>query len=114
MDSYKVYIMVDDNGCITGINSSAFLKDAEGWIEIAHGVGDMFMYAQGNFLSKPIKNSFGIPVFKLVNGKIAEREAEEITADIRPPEKTALENRLERLETALNTIRELLAKLGIE
>ena len=34
MDEYLVYIRVDDAGRVVGINSSAFLADTEGWVEI--------------------------------------------------------------------------------
>lgn len=111
---FSVYVKVDDVGRVVDINSSMFLHDPEGWIEIAKGVGDVFQHAQGNFLPKPIFNSEGIPIYKMEMGELKERSEEEIRADIKPQEKSPLEKRLERIETMLNTITELLARLGMK
>ena len=111
---FTVFVKVDDGGRVVDINSSMFLHDPEGWIEIAKGVGDVFQHAQGNFLPKPIFNLNGIPIYKMEMGEIEERSAEEIQSDVKPPEKSPLEKRLERIETVLNTVTELLAKLGMK
>ena len=111
---FTVFVKVDEGGRVVDINSSMFLHNPDGWIEIARGVGDAFQHAQGNFLPKPIFNLNGIPIYKMEMGKIMERNAEEIRADIKPPEKSTLEKRIEKLETALNTITELLARLGMK
>ena len=37
--TYKVYVLSDAENNITAINSSAFLKDSGGWIEIDEGTG---------------------------------------------------------------------------
>lgn len=114
MQKYKVYVQVDDSGRIVAINSDAFINDLEGWLEIGEGFGDRFHHAQGNYLPKPIFTSEGIPVYKIVMGEIKERGAEEILADVKPPEKSALEKRLERLESAIDTVTKLLANIGIK
>lgn len=111
---FSVFVKVDDSGRIVDINSSMFLRDSTGWVEIAKGVGDVFQHAQGNFMPKPIYNLDGIPIYKMEMGEIKERSDEEIRADVKPQEKSSLEKRLEKLETALNTITELLAKLGMK
>ena len=110
---FSVYVKVDDAGRIIDINSSMFLKHTDGWIEIARGVGDAFQHAQGNFLQKPIFN-MGIPVYKMEKGEIKERSAEEINSDIKPAEKTEIEKRIDRVETMLNNITELITKITKE
>lgn len=114
MDEYKVYVRVDNDGRVVSINSSAFVLDTEGMVEIDHGPGDRYHHAQGNYLPGPLLDMRGICRYKMVDGALAERTAEEMEADVKPAEKSALENRLERVETALNTITELLAKLGMK
>ena len=111
---YTVYIRVDENGIITNINSDMFIKDFSGWIPIDSGNGYNFMHAQGNYLPGPLLDERGICRYKLQDGALVERPAEEMEADVKPKEKSALENRLEKVETALNTITDLLAKLGMK
>ena len=78
---YTVYIKIDDASRIIAINSSAFLPSTEGWIEIDSGLGDRYHHAQGNYLSKPLYEERGIPVYKYVDGEVLERTQEEIDAD---------------------------------
>ena len=111
---FTVFVKVDEGGRIIDINSSMFLLNPDGWIEIAKGVGDAFQHAQGNFMPKPIFNIDGIPVYKMEMGEIKERSVDEIQADVKPAEKSPLEKRLVRIETVLNTITEMLAKLGMK
>ena len=110
---YSVYVKLDENGCIIDINSSLFLKDPSGWVEVARGAGDRFQHAQGNFLPKALY-SMGIPVYKMEMGEIKERSAEEIRADIKPAEKTEIEKRIETIEKSVKVISDLLAKLGMK
>ena len=110
---FSVYVKLDENGRIIDINSSLFLKDPSGWVEVAQGVGDRFQHAQGNYLPKPIFN-MGIPAYKMEMGEIKERSAEEILADIKPPEKTEIEKRIETIEKTVKVISDLLAKLGMK
>ena len=111
---FAVFVKVDEGGRVVDINSSMFLQNTEGWVEIARGVGDAFQHAQGNFMPKPIFNIDGIPIYKMEMGEIEERNEDEIQADIKPAEKSPLEKRLVRIETVLNTITEMLAKLGMK
>lgn len=110
---FTVYVKVDENGRIIDINSSLFLKDPSGWVEVARGVGDKFQHAQGNFLPKALY-SMGIPVYKMEMGEIKERSEEEILADIKAPEKTEIEKRIETIEKSVKVISDLLAKLGMK
>ena len=114
MDEYLVYIRVDDAGRMVDINSSAFLTDTDGWMELDHGYGDRYHHAQGNYLPRTLVDDRGIYRYKLDGDTIRERTAEEMDADVKPAEKSVLEKRLEKIETSLNTITELVAKLGMK
>ena len=83
---YIVYVRTDSNGCITSVNSSAFLPKTTGWVQIDSGHGDRYHHAQGNYFSQPIIDNRGIYRYKLVNGKPVERTQEEMDADYVPPE----------------------------
>ena len=102
---YDVYVKPDEAGRITAINSSAFLSDTDGWVKIDHGVSDKFHHAQGNYFPKPIIDDRGVLRYKLVDGKPAERTAEEMDADYTPPEdKPTTEQRVDALETTTRSI----------
>ncbi len=79
---YKVFAKIDTNGCVIGINSDAFLQDINAWTQIDEGEGDKYHHAQGNYLSGPLATLEGIPRYKLDRGKVWERTAAEIQADI--------------------------------
>ena len=110
---FSVYVKLDENGRIIDINSNLFLNDLSGWVEVARGAGDSFQHAQGNYLPKPIFN-MGVPVYKMEMGEIKERSEEEIRADIKAPEKTEIEKRIETIEKSVKVISDLLAKLGVK
>ena len=82
MDSYIVYIRIDDQSRVLEINSSAFLADTEGWTQIDEGWGDKYHHAQGNYLDGPLYTEDGIPRYKLDRGRVVERTEEEIAADL--------------------------------
>jgi hypothetical protein len=79
MKPYIVYVKTDDAGRITAVNSSAFFRNADGWIEIDSGYGDRFHHAQGNYFPKPIMDDRGIkryqayPFVDAPPGEIIER-----------------------------------------
>lgn len=85
IDPYVVYVRIDDMDRIVSINSSAFLTDTNGWIEIDRGNGDKYHHAQGNYLPMPLYEERGIPRYKLVESKPVERTQEEIDADYVEP-----------------------------
>ena len=114
MENYNVYIRVDDSGRVVGINSSAFLPDTTGWVQIDSGTGDRYHHAQGNYMPKSIYNWQGIPIYKMEMGEIRERSEEEIRADIKAPGKTEIEKRIETIEKTVKVISDLLAKLGMK
>lgn len=111
---YKVLVRVDAAGRVVEINSSAFITDTDGWVEIDSGWGDKYHHAQGNYLTGPLMDERGIYRYKLVDGKVAERETEEIDADYaaRPaPEPTTAELLLEM--AADHEYRICLMELGV-
>lgn len=58
---YIVYIKTNEQNRIIAVNSSAFLTEAVGWIEIDRGFSDRFIHAQGNYFQKPLYDGRGIP-----------------------------------------------------
>ena len=77
---YKVYVKTDSSGYITAVNSSAFLSDTTGWVEIDEGTGDRYHHAQGNYFPERIITGGGAYRYKLVDGVPVECTAEEIAA----------------------------------
>ena len=90
---YIVYVKPNSNSYITAVNSSAFLTDTTGWVEIDSGYGDKYHHAQGNYFPESIYTDGGAYRYKLVDGKAVECSAEEIKAQeeaLKPvPEATA-------------------------
>lgn len=80
MEPYIVYGKPNSDGYITAVNSSAFLPDLTGWVEIDRGYGDKYHHAQGNYFPLPIMTDGGAYRYKLVDGSPAECTAEEIAA----------------------------------
>lgn len=86
MKPYDVYAMVDERGRITAINSSEFLTDTADWTKVDEGYGDKYHHAQSNYLDKPLTDERGVHRYKLTDGQITERTAEEMDDDYIPPE----------------------------
>lgn len=100
MNEYVVYIRVDDADRVVAVNSSAFLQDTDGWVQIDSGHGDRYHHAQGNYFDKPLCDERGIYRYKLVNGRPVERTQEEMDADYVPPEvKPTDAERISQLES---------------
>ena len=77
---YIVYVKPNESGYITAVNSSEFLIDTAGWVQIDSGYGTRYHHAQGNYFSEPIFTMGGAYRFKLVDGKPVECTQEEIKA----------------------------------
>ncbi len=101
-NTYKVYVQTDTNGnIIAPPNSSAFLTDVTGWVQIDEGIGDKYHHAQGNYFDKPIMTTEGVCRYKLVDGVAVLRS--DLDADIAAAQKKA-ENltQIETLKTQLS------------
>lgn len=102
---YGVYVLTDDAGRITAINSDAFLPDTTGWTKIDEGYGDKYHHAQGNYLDGPLLDERGIPRYKLTGGEVQARTREEIDGDYVPPVPTpTAEEQIAELRTALEAL----------
>lgn len=54
VDKYQVYIVIDGKNRIVSVDSSAFISDNTGWLQIDEGTGDRFHHAQGNYFPAPL------------------------------------------------------------
>lgn len=104
---YIIYVKPNERDYITAVDSSAFLTDTTGWVEIDRGYGDRFHHAQNNYFPKSI---YVIPSgayrYKLVNGKPVECTAEELAkqeAALQPEEPTAVPTVWDELDAAYQT-----------
>ncbi len=105
-DLIKVYIKTDENNNIIDINSSIFIKDITGWIEIDEGMGDKYAHAQGHYFNQPFVNENGLYNYKYINGVAVEKTPEEIEAETpETVEPITIEDRLTAVE---NTVMEML------
>lgn len=88
MDKYQVYIVIDGKNRIVSVDSSAFIPDTTGWLQIDEGTGDRYHHAQGNYFPAPLYDDRGIPRYAYVRDgspKWRERTQEEMDADYVPP-----------------------------
>ena len=80
-ENIKVYAQVDSNNVITNVNSSIFLTDDKGWVQIDEGTGDKYSHAQGNYFTidgkKPLMDEKFRYNYKLVDGKPVELTEDE-------------------------------------
>lgn len=115
MNPYIVYVKPNSNGYITAVNSSAFLTDTAGWVEIDSGYGDKYHHAQGNYFEKPITTDGGAHRYKLVDGQVVECTPEEIAAQEKankPEAVPATEDRLKELESQNQMLMECLLEMS--
>ena len=115
MYDYIVYVKPTDAGYITAVNSSAFLTDTTGWVELDRGAGDRYHHAQNNYFDQPIRTNSGVYRYKLVDGKPVECTAEEIAAQEealpKPEVKPSLESRVDTLESTTDDMVLMLADI---
>lgn len=78
---YAVLVRTDEQNRIIAINSSAFVADTEGWVQIDEGDGDRYHHAQGNYLPMPMTDDRGVYRYKLADGHAVERTQEEMDGD---------------------------------
>lgn len=88
MQPYIVYIRHDAQNRITAVNSSAFLRDADGWVEIDRGYTQCHHHAQGNYFPKHLYDERGIMRYLYTPGEETlwrERTQAEMDADWEEP-----------------------------
>ena len=105
-DLVKVFIKTDNSNNIIDINSSIFLTDLTGWVEIDEGTGDKYAHAQGHYFNKPLINENSINNYNYLNGVVTEKTPEEIATETPElVEPITIEDRLTAVE---NTVMEML------
>lgn len=77
----RVYALLDSENRVLRLEGEYSLPaDLTGWTKIDEGYGDRFSLAQSHYLDKPLYDG-AVLRYKLVDGKVVERTAEEIEAD---------------------------------
>ena len=102
---FNVYVKIDSASRVVDIASSAFLQDTEGWVAVDQGCGSRFVHAQHNYLPTPLKDDNGVFLYKVVDGVVTRRTAEEVASDS-PATAKVLSERVTDLEEAFTTILE--------
>lgn len=71
---YKVYVKLNEDKCITLIDSEIFLTNEEiqTMTEIDKGQGDKYAHAQSQYLEKGLIDEHGRYNYKYVEGKVVE------------------------------------------
>lgn len=81
MPKSRVYVLLDDKERVVRLEGEYSLpNDLTNWIKVDEGYGDEFSLAQSHYLAKPLYDG-AVLRYKLVDGKVVERTAEEIEAD---------------------------------
>lgn len=106
---YTVYAKTDDRNVITAINSSAFLSDVTGWTEIDEGEGDKYHHAQNNYLPVGLTDENGVFNYKLTDGKLELRTAEEKAPEL---EHIAATQEISELKSKLTATDYIAAKIA--
>ena len=99
----KVYVKVNENNEIIAINSSIFLENADGWIEIDSGDGDKYAHAQVQYLDKRVRDEHRRYNYKLIDDKVVEIADEDKPA-IEVVQEVTAEERIAALEKELNVL----------
>ena len=77
----RVYVQTDGESRVLRLEGEYSLPASlDGWTKIDEGYGDKFSLAQSHYLEAPLYDG-AVLRYKLVDGKVVERTAEEIEAD---------------------------------
>ncbi len=78
----RVYVQTDETGCVLRLEGEYSLPaDLEGWVLIEEGEPcDRLNLAQSHYLEAPLYDG-AVPRYKLEDGVLVERTADEIEAD---------------------------------
>lgn len=102
----RVYVLCDDQNRVTRLEGEYSLPaDLTGWVLIEEGEPcDRLNLAQSHYLDKPLYDG-AVLRYKLVDGKVVERTAEEIEADKAklPKPEPSVSERVTELEEQLAT-----------
>ena len=109
----RVYVLLDSESRVLRLEGEYSLPaDLTGWTKIDEGYGDKFSLAQSHYLEKPLYDG-AVLRYKLVDGKVVERTAEEIEADkailpkpVIPKSNAELEQENKLLKAQLNAATE--------
>ena len=115
MEPYIVFVKTDPDGYITAVNSSAFLPDPTGWVEIDSGYGDRYHHAQGNYFPQPIITDGGAYRYKLIDGMVTECSKSEILEQEEAQKRNTpqtLQDRVDALETTADDMILLMAEMN--
>lgn len=101
----RVYVLTDSESRILRLEGEYSLPaDLAGWTKIDEGFGDKYALAQSHYLDKPLYDG-AVLRYKLVDGKITERTAEEIEADKAKLPKPVVPKTLSELEAENKLLR---------
>lgn len=78
---YIVYIKVDSNNNVIAVDSSAFLSDTVGWIEVDRGESDTYYHAQSHYLSDILMSDNGVYHFRYIDDSIIKKSDDEIFSE---------------------------------
>lgn len=99
----KVYAKLDKNKVVNEINSSIFIQDTTGWMQIGEGVGDKYSHAQSQYLEKGLIDEKGRYNYKYDNVLLELKEEEKKTLF---PETPKEPTELDQLKLQLISIQE--------
>lgn len=93
---YKVYVELNDDKCITSIDSEIFLTDDEiqGMTNIDEGEGDKFVHAQSQYLEKSLYDELGRYNYKYIDGAVVEIAEEDKPTPTTPKKEPTEQERI--------------------
>lgn len=104
---YKVYVKLNEDKCITLIDSEIFLTNEEiqTMTEIDKGQGDKYAHAQSQYLEKGLIDEHGRYNYKYVEGKVVEVSEDEKPKVAKPEQQATAQDKIEAqvMYTALMT-----------
>ena len=104
---YKVYVKLNEDKCITSINSEIFLSNEEmqAMKNIDEGEGDKYVHAQSQYLENGLIDKYGRYNYKYVEGKVVEVAEDEKSEIVQPEQQATAQDKIEAqvMYTALMT-----------
>lgn len=104
---YKVYVKLNEDKCITSINSEIFLSNEEmqAMKNIDEGEGDKYVHAQSQYLENGLIDKYGRYNYKYVEGKVVEVTEGDKPKVVAPEQQATAQDKIEAqvMYTALMT-----------